>query len=217
MSSELFQKFSVHIQFRDLILGGRPMTQDLLESWLKEREIKIDSGQDLRCVTRSELTAIKSSDIKTSSWNTFEVDKDGLFIEERNVKAMLREAGMMTKVGRRSGFADIVRNGIFTKPENVHLKRDGSVLKRPDGHIDRIALIKRRCKIRAALKRLDFVKQPQLDFELWVAAVTLSDEEVQSLFLLGQEVGLGACRTQGFGKFDANIKPVPRTESASRM
>jgi len=192
------------------------MTQDLLESWLKEREIKIESGQDLQCVTRGELKAIRSSDIKASSWNTFEVDKEGLFIEERNVKAMLRESGMMTTVGKRAGFADTIRNGVFTKPEKIHLKRDGAMIKKPDGHIDRIVLIKGRCKTRGALKRLDFIKQPQIAFELWVAAITLSDEDVQGLFCLGQEIGLGACRTQGFGKFDANIKPVPEIQPVSQ-
>lgn len=196
-----------------MLLGGRPTTHDLLESWLKEREVKIESGEDLRCVTRGELKAIRSSDIKASSWNTFELDNEGLFIEERNVKAMLREAGLMTKVGKHNGFPDIVRNGIFTKPEKIHLKRDGLILKKPDGYIDRIALIKRGRKAKSALKRLDFVKQPQIDFDLWVAEIALAVEEVQSLFLFGQEVGLGACRTQGFGKFDVNLQSIPERHS----
>jgi hypothetical protein len=211
MASEPFRKFSVHIQFRDVILGGRPMAQDLLERWLKEREVKISSGQDLQCVRRSDLKAIKSTDIKASAWNTFESDKEGLFIEERNVKGMLRDAGLMSKVGKHSGFPDIVRNGIFTKPEKIHLKRNGSTLKKPDGYIDRVAHPKVRCRTRGVLKRLDFVRQPTIDFELWVASVTLSDEEVRSLFLQGQEVGLGASRTQGFGKFDANLQPLSET------
>lgn len=165
---------------------------------------------------RGELKEIRSADIKASSWNTFEVDKDGLFIEERNVKAMLREAGMITTVGKRAGFGDFVRSGVFAKPEKIHLKRDESTIKKPDGYIDRIVLTKGRCKNRCALKRLDFVTQPHIDFELWVAAVALSDEEVQSLFLLGQEVGLGACRTQGFGKFDATVKLVPQLQAESQ-
>lgn len=188
------------------------MTQELLENWLKEREIKIASGEDLRCVTRGELKEISSSDIKASSWNTFEVDNAGLFIEERNVKGMLRDAGMVSKIGRHTGFGDMVRSGIFTKPERIHLMRNGSVVKQPDGYIDRIAFLKGRCRSRTALKRLDYVKQPQIDFELWVGAIALSDEDVQGLFHLGQEVGLGACRTQGFGKFDANIKPLPEMQ-----
>jgi hypothetical protein len=184
------------------------MTQDLLDAWLKEREVKISSGQDLQCVTRGDLKTLKSFDIKASAWNTFESNNEGLFIEERNVKGMLRDAGLMSKVGKHSGFPDIVRNGIFTKPEKIHLKRNGSTLKKPDGYIDRVALPKIRCRTRGVLKRQDFIKQPTVDFELWVAAVTLSDEEVRSLFLQGEEVGLGACRTQGFGKFDASVQPL---------
>jgi hypothetical protein len=220
MASELFRKFSVHIQFRDLILGGRPVTQDLLDAWLRERDVKINSGQDLRCVTRGDLKALKSLDMKASAWNTFESNNEGLFIEERNVKGMLRDAGLMSKVGKHIGFPDIVRNGIFTKPEKIHLKKNGSTLKKPDGYIDRVALPKIRCRTRGVLKRQDFVKQPSIDFELWVAAAMLSDEEVQSLFLVGQEVGLGASRTQGYGKFDSNVQQLfetgPHPESCSK-
>jgi hypothetical protein len=211
MSQESFRKFSVQIQFRDLVLGGRPMTQQLLEAWLKERDIKISSGRDLQCLTRGDLKSIESSDIKASAWNTFESDNEGLFIEERNVKGMLRDAGMVSKIGKSSVFPDIVRNGIFTKPERIHLKRSGSTVKRPDGYIDRVALPKIRCKTRGVLKRQDFVKQPSIDFQLWVVAGALSDEEVQSLFLVGQEVGLGASRTQGYGKFDAHVQQLFET------
>lgn len=209
----MFRKFNVEISFRDMLLGGRPRTRDLIEKWLEEREIKINSGVDLRCVTRGGLKAIKSSQIKTSSWNTFEVDEEGLFIEERNLKGMLREAGMVSQVGRRAGFGDMIRNGVFAKPERIHLQRDGCVIKKPDGYFDHVALLKGRCRSRSALKRFDYVKQPKLDFELWVAAIGLSDEDVQDLFCLGQEVGLGACRTQGFGKFDANLRPTQKQEA----
>jgi len=54
---------------------------------------------------------------------------------------------------------------------------------------------------RSALKRCDYVKQATANFEIWVAAPAIAKGDLEKMLKLGQEIGLGASRSQGYGKF----------------
>jgi len=83
------------------------------------------------------------------------------------------------------------------------------MVKDPDGCIESAIHVMTPRGPRSALKRCDYVQQATASFEIWVAGATVTTKDLKELLMLGQEVGLGASRSQGYGKFTLEeFKPI---------
>jgi len=81
-----YEKYAITIQFRDQVLGGIPKAKDLIEFWLRSRGL---SGRDLKATahkTAIEAQAEPGADLELRNWTGFKKDREGLFIEERQIK-----------------------------------------------------------------------------------------------------------------------------------
>jgi len=74
-------------------------------------------------------------------------------------------------------------------------------VKKPDGHVESAIHVMTPRGPRSALKRCDYVQQAHATFEIWVAGEAVTKKDLEQLLTLGQEIGLGASRSQGYGKF----------------
>jgi len=198
---DLYKKYFAVIQFRDQVLGGIPKAKDLIEFWLRSRGL---SGRDLKAVaqeTAIEVQAKETENHEIRNWTSFKKDREGLFIEERQIKALLKEAAYVLRLSRIVGFRDSISHGVFVKPEKIHLLRAGKPLHEPDGYVERPIHVLTRQGPRTSVVRQDFVLKPHSSFDLVVASPLVKFEDLQRLLRLGEEIGLGASRSQGYGKF----------------
>jgi len=205
----VFRKYRVEIRFRERILGGIPKAKELIVPWLKGRGVPAKAVEELAEEVEAEVEALPREDLETAVWTTFKRDGDGVYIEERQIKALLKEAAFVLGLTRKARFRDSVAHGLFVKPERIHLTRGGEQVKEPDGYIESAIHVMTARGPRSALKRCDYVEKVDAGFEVWVAAPAITKEDLKQLFTLGQEIGLGASRSQGYGKFTVRrFEPV---------
>jgi len=197
----VFRKFIIEIRFREKLLGGIPKAKELIVAWLRSRGVPAAAVEELAEEVGAEVGAVSREELELSTWTTFKRDNDGVYIEERQVKALLKEAAFVLGLTRKPRFRDSVAHGLFVKPERIHLTREGVSVKEPDGYIESPIHVMTRRGPRSALKRCDYVEQADASFEVWVAAPAITKKDLKQLFTLGQEIGLGASRSQGYGKF----------------
>ena len=55
---------------------------------------------------------------------------------------------------------------------------------------------------RSALKISDYVMDADLEFDLWAGSPSIKTKDLLEMFVMAQRGGLGASRSQGYGKFE---------------
>lgn len=222
-SNILFTRYAVEIQFRDKVLGGVPKNPEVIESWLRTK-MGVDDSFEVRRLVLQTLTELGEEDIDENmsdeelaalshkvgaikSLNGFKRDEDGLYLEDRQVKAMLKEAVNILFSGDRwkrqgqtgtgKGPRNFTAERVFISPARIHLgcmEPDGVELMMihtsgPKGPVNSLAYH-------------EYCHQPTLAFEVMVANDDIKHEHWPPIWTLAQENGLGACRSQSFGRFN---------------
>ena len=215
---KLYDIYQCTIAMRDKICGGTPRNEDVLRSAIIARTGHEDD------VTREQITEAIANSPKGSaaseidemveekiekSWNGFPKDgAKGIFIWCRQVKALFKESATMLRVTvDKRGSKQIFQHGFEIKGPDV---ADKLYLgkQEPDGFDEGPIHVQTAQGPRTALKRVDFVSQPKLQFEIWVLTTHAADKrhigenDIRLLLTFAQENGLGADRSQGRGKFD---------------
>lgn len=195
----------------DTICGGTPSDPKVAEGHIKT---KLRSADDIlraqvaetmveRGVTADEATAIVS---ELKNLNGFKRDEQGLYIEGRQLKAALREAAAISVstgkvVGGKAwgtthkGLTNFFRETVMIEEDRLHLgvseatgiaqrfiKKTG-----PSGPITAILLE-------------EYVEDVRFEFTV-SSAWDFTEEQWAMFWLMGQEQGLGASRSQGFGRY----------------
>lgn len=213
----IYDVYQVKLKFRDKLLGGLPKSPKVIKNWLEARtkrtgpEIEGLAQEIAGEISREEATA-REERIWTG-FKSFENEK-GLYLEERQIKALLREAGSVLGYTSIIGFRDTINHGVFVDPDKIHL---GKV--KPDGVEESIigrALGPR--GPRSFLRKSDYVEKAEIEFKLLVTRslspsprreISITKERLKNMWELAQNIGLGASRSQGYGKFQLlEFKPV---------
>jgi len=175
----IYRVWHVKIKFRNYLLGGVPKGFE-----------RLGTQEFFRLLKKGEIQAVPE-------WTTFMIDDEGRpYIEERNIKALLKEAA--ATLGYTRGPRSIAKpltRGVFISPTRVFLgeKIDGT-MQRP------VHVLTRRGPRSVVLKK-DFVWQKEIEFDILVASPSITDEQIENMLELSQEIGLGDSRSQGYGKF----------------
>lgn len=226
--STLFVTYRARLRFRDRVVGGTPSNPRLIEGWLRakmgvtqEQEVLNLTMRTLRELGVSEEifdtpeqitfeTLAQASEAIAAKSNTtmFKREIGGLYIESRIVKAMLKEcvatlfpggtgAGKHrwgpTLKGPKSGAAEWV----FVDPDHILLG-----VSEPTGIDLSIGHITGPQGPRSTLDYYEFVERPEVSFEVMVLEDRVPTESWPQIWRYAQENGLGAKRSQGFGRFD---------------
>lgn len=206
MSRNLYDRYAVTIAFREWLCGGTPRNQELIEAWVKAR-----TGHDdaLTKQQTAEALAALTDQVAEKSWIGFPADDRGLFVWSRQVKALFREAATMLRITtQKMGSKQIFQHGFEIKEpgtggDRLHLDR-----KEADGTDESPIHVVTAQGPRTALRRMDYVTKAKLSFEIWVLRTEAAEkrhvgkEEIVKMLAFCQENGLGASRSQGYGKFD---------------
>lgn len=225
--SEVFAAYSVELEFTDKIMGGIPKDPKIVQGWLRSKA-GITEARELFQVTARTMeengtslgvspTALAEMDTDEmyhvieqasedfaalKSTNGFKVDDDGLYIEDRQIKAMLKESTNVLFAGERwgktkKGPKSFVAERVFVRPGRIHLDRD-----EPDGVELVVGHVSDKMGKRSTLTYHEYVERPTIRFELEVLRDELTPKQWGELFLHAQSNGLGALRSQSHGRFE---------------
>lgn len=218
--SKLFTNYTCTIKMRGKLLGGIPKDPKVIEGWLRakagisdEYELKqammrtlLESGHDVKPdMSYDELidAVDKVASIKQTSG--FKINGHGLYIEGRQVKALVKECvnilypypkfkwgGQEDNKGGKSP-KNMTAETVFIGEDDISMDR-----KDPDG-IEFMMVHTGRTN---SLAYHEFTQEAELTFTVQVARDHIAQTKWAEIWTLGEENGLGAVRSQGFGKFD---------------
>lgn len=188
------------------IAGGTPTDPRVAEAWLKT---KLADKDDLireavaevmaeRGVNAEEAAQVVSA---TKHLNGFKRDANGLYIEGRQLKAGLKEAAVIAmsagklpaKWGKTSkGIKGFVAEHIFVVEDRLHLG-----VTEPTGIMQRFVATFRGTGIQYE----EYVEDAKVGFTV-EADHDFSEREWAELWLTAERQGIGASRSQGFGRYE---------------
>jgi len=213
LTDDPFTKFRLKFEFRDKCFGGYPKSKELIGPWIKSRTGHED---ELTAKQVSEAEeAMAESEMTDSVWTGFPGENipPGVYLDNRAIKSGLRECFSVARIfTKRLGSKQIFQHAMVVDglehQDRIYLKRDGKHLLKADNYIERPIHPDTAQGKRSALKRADYVEQAQVEFVLRIYATDSQEKrhigrkELEAALVLFQEDGLGADRSQSFGRFD---------------
>lgn len=212
----LFTYYDVVLEVQNRIVGGIPANPELVKHWIAANMPAVDEAErtKLELATIDQLPKL-TDEAAQATYTTFKQDEAGIYIEDRNVKAMFKECSNIlrdmliaaeppgTKKSKFVNLRSKIAEQIFLDAPKVRFLRDGQIVTKADGFEERPIHVMTAQGPRTALKRFDFVNAPAtIKFRLKVLNKGVVDEElIRTLLEYGGVNGLGADRAQEVGKF----------------
>ncbi len=210
----LWNRYAVTIKLRNKLCGGIPKSTEMIDSWLRAKKKKLGlepneaETQAQAAKTATEM-GLDLEETVTGMSTGFKSDPEhGLYIEGRQVKAMLKEsASVMGVTTNIRGAKNYLTQGVFVKVVENALDRIYLGVKEPSGTEETVIQINSAQGKRSAFKQFDYVVGATISFELWLlkridGKEMVPVDMVKLLLQHGEESGLGSNRTQGYGTFD---------------
>jgi hypothetical protein len=216
----LFTRYRARLEFRDKLLGGVLKDPKLIEAWLRAKagledavevrqamlrtlgEIGVDVRPDM---TYSEL--VEASETLASSKQTtgFKIGEHGLYVEARQAKAMLKECTNVLFAGERwgptkKGPKPFLAERVFVDPDKLWLG-----FTEPTGVELVVGHLTSPTGPRNTLAYHEYVEGATLECTILVVRDLISPEQWAEIWVLAQENGFGAVRSQGHGRFDVTL------------
>ena len=216
---ELFTLYAARIEFRNRVLGGIPKSPELVEAWLRSKA-GIKDTEELRHAWLRTLYEMGVEDIRedmsfeeaieaskkiagSKATTGFKIDpREGLYIESRQVKALLRENVNILYAGQRVGPTKkgpkaYAAERVFFEPRCLYLGAP-----EPQGIELMIGHVTGPQGPRSTLTYHEYVDRGAFDFTVMVTEDSIPADWWPRVWMLAENNGLGACRSQGFGTFD---------------
>ncbi len=186
----------------DDIVGGIPSSGKIMEGWLKSKiEAKDDEIKKLLAKTMIERGTTDIDDsaeaAALASVNGFKRDENGLYVESRQAKAMVKEAANIawpkrqdwgpSRKGTRSYFAEHV----FINPDRIYLGRmEADTIEERTVHTWR----------GNAISLEEICTDVELEME-FISDHEIAEKDWATIMVTAERNGLGAVRSQGHGTF----------------
>jgi hypothetical protein len=203
-----FYRVKIHV---NRLVGGIPKDPAMVEKWVAATCKKASDEERARIVQThlEDLPKVTDDTIKYNGTKfSGENTPKGLFIESRQVKSMLKESGNIMKFSVPNSKKDDelgipclknkVGDHVFVEEDEIYLDRQ-----KPDRILQRPISIKNgpRGPV-SAIKVSDICDNVDITFTLRRLLKGEVPEKVLYLILhYGENLGVGADRSQGFGKF----------------
>ena len=189
------------------IAGGTPTDAKVAEGWLKtklgDRDDLIREAVATTMVERgiSAEEAAKEVD-NLKHLNGFKRDENGLYIEGRQAKAAIKEAASVAGASGKlplkkwgmtgKGLLGYISEHVFVLEDRLHLG-----VAEPTGIVQRFVHTWRG----SGIQYEEYVENAKVSFTV-VTDHDFTDEQWAMLWLTGEQQGIGASRSQGFGRYE---------------
>lgn len=227
LKGDVFAVYQATLGFEEKLMGGIPKDPKIVQGWLRSKAGVTEADELARFAARTmeengaelglsptalaEMEAEQIFDhLETAAEGYaaekqtcgFKVDDEGLYIEDRQIKAMLKESTNVLFAGERwgktkKGPKSFVAERVFVRPRRIHLG-----VMEPDGVELVCGHVTDKMGKRSTLGYHEYVERPTIDIELEVVRDELTSAQWPQLWLHAQANGLGALRSQGFGRFE---------------
>lgn len=199
----LFRRFTVRLRTTAPLCGGVPRNDELVRSWLKAHTGYDDATTDAQEAETREAMEGRITKGEDAVWTSFPSNAQGLYLHERQLKAMLKEnAKVLGLVKANPGLGQILQHAVHVRPAYIALGRT-----EPDGCEEKPIHVMTAQGPRTALKRFDYLN-PGVEFAFTVAVAKggkgglFTLEMLATILANAQSAGIGANRSQGFGTFE---------------
>lgn len=218
-------KFEVQLRL-STIAGGTPSDQRVAEGWIKTK-LGLDKDEEIqrmvaetmveRGITQEEAAEEVS---RNKNLNGFKRDASGLYIEGRQIKSMLKEdisiAAAVDKLpirgwGKTSKWIyGFFAEHVFIPETTVHLKTpSGNYVTEPSEVIQRFVKTKLG---QTGIQYEEVCYDVVIDFTV-VTDYEFKDRDWAMIWTTGEQNGLGASRSQGYGRYEVTrweqVRPEP--------
>jgi hypothetical protein len=216
-------KVELHVQ---TLVGGVPSDPKIMEGWMRSKVmpersdqiremlaekmeehagVMIETGEAENGEARTAVDAAIEEAV-SMSLNSFLRDDQGLYIEGRQIKSAIKEAASIAMAAgfvkakgwgkTNKGLLNWIAEHVVVEEERVHLGTD-----EPDGVNTRFIpkYIAGRGKVSAPVREA-YVEDVDVAFTL-LTDFDFDERDWAMIFLKGEENGLGASRSQGFGRY----------------
>lgn len=190
-----------------VIAGGTPTDPKVAEGWLRTK-LGVDKDDLIRSMVAEVMvergvTADEAAEIVNTNkhLNGFKRDENGLYIEGRQLKAALKEAasiavaaGALTARGwgkTNKGLLSYLAEHVFVREDKLHLG-----VAEPTGIAQRFVHTFRG----SGIQYEEYVEDAKIDFTV-MSDHDFADKEWAAIWLRGEQNGIGASRSQGFGRY----------------
>ena len=191
-----------------VICGGVPTDPKVAEGWLKTK-LGIDNDRLIqemvaetmieRGVSPEEAVSLVNAQ---KNLNGFKRDENGLYIEGRQLKAALKEAVNVAvaanKLEKRGwgktnkGLLGYLAEHVFVVEERLHLGvTEATGINQRFVHTFR----------GAGIQYEEYVEGADIDFTV-ISDHDFTDKEWATIWLCGEQQGIGASRSQGYGRYE---------------
>lgn len=182
--------------------------KDLMAVWLRTKladKMTEDEIAELAEKTFDEAFN-EASEAKSCTFKS--TDEGVLYLEGRQVKALIKEAGSRMGFGKavkgqRPSLKQDLHEAVHVDEDVLLLTRDGEQITSPDGVETRPIHVMGPQGPRTAIKSVDYVTRAEIRFTCRVlkhCGVTV--DVLKQILAFAQDLGLGADRSQGAGKFE---------------
>ncbi len=219
----------ITIQVRHWLLAGKPASLKAADAMLKARDLAEFVAEAKDIVDPVERAAAAEAISNTEGLCEFNrrEGRKGIWVPSNNVKAGIKEnhsvLGLRNDVrGSRGALAE----GIFVCGPGGGEESDWLYVgEAPAGVHESVTHSIGPTGPRTAIKRNEYVIRPRIEFDLIVAnalsvSEKISDTELADVLIHYGEHGLGASRSQGYGRFDVEgVKEVkwPKRQLAAML
>jgi hypothetical protein len=212
---EMNTLFSVTLQFRNRLFGGIPAvnmadkegSRTIMEVWLRQRLGDKLTDEELQKEVDKTYDEV-FADTEEQTTQTFKSD-EGLYIEGRQIKALCKEAasrlGFSKAVkGQRPSLRQDLHEALHIDEDVIFVLRDGQRILEPDGYETACIHVMTAQGPRTAIKRSAYIEPgATVSFTARILnCVVLKEAHLVDILAFGQDLGLGAQRSQGWGKFE---------------
>ena len=208
-----FVRYQVCLHLSNIV-GGTPKNSQLIDAWIgaKNKELSAQEREKLANATKEELGEL-SNNAAENNCTGFRRNSDGLFIEGRQIKAMLKESANIIKnivpggrkpKGQGGGEAPGITNLKSKVAERLFVLEDQISLgkKKPDAIEEKPIHVMTAMGPRDSIKRCEVVNDVVIAFTLQRHRGSEVPEKTMLAILdYAQTMGLGADRSQGRGQF----------------
>lgn len=189
------------------IAGGTPTDPKVAEGWLKTKlGDKDDLIREMVATTMVErgVSADEAAKLvdEYKHLNGFKRDQDGLYIEGRQLKAALKEAASVAMAAdklKSRGWGKTNKGLVSYMAEHVFVVEDRLYL----GVMEATGINQRFVHTfrGSGIQYEEFVTNAVINFTL-ISDHDFSPEEWAMIWLCGEQQGIGASRSQGFGRYE---------------
>lgn len=216
-AGSLFAEYRVKLRFRDKLMAGIPANPEIIEAWLRKNWLGSDQERRLLFIqTLRELGAELNTSLSEEEMLEdavkqiaeqrngvcFKTNGHGPYIEGRQIKAMLKEVTNILFAGdkwgkTKKGARNYLAERVFVNPDKVLLG-----VSEPTGVDLFVGHVSGPQGPRSTLTYYEYVENAEIEFTVLVTQDCIDDDHWPLIWVQAQEIGLGALRSQGHGRFD---------------